>query len=72
MIRTPLRAIGAALVLAALLLASCSTSGSDDAKDTTTTAADDEDARDITLSGSGRAWAERWSRIEAATEEYAC
>ncbi|MCB0981056.1 MAG: tRNA (adenosine(37)-N6)-threonylcarbamoyltransferase complex ATPase subunit type 1 TsaE [Acidimicrobiaceae bacterium] len=33
---------------------------------------DDEDARDITLSGSGRAWAERWSRIEAATEEYAC
>ena len=41
MIRTPLRAIGAALVLAALLLASCSTSGSDDAKDTTTTAADD-------------------------------
>jgi len=40
-IRTPLRAIGAALVLAALLLASCSTSGSDDAKDTTTTAADD-------------------------------
>ena len=33
---------------------------------------DDEDARDITLSRSGRAWAERWSRIEAATEEYAC
>ena len=33
---------------------------------------DDEDARDITLSSSGRAWAERWSRIEAATEEYAC
>ena len=33
---------------------------------------DDEDARDITLSGSGRSWAERWSRIEAATEEYAC
>ena len=33
---------------------------------------DDEDARDITISGTGRSWADRWARIEAALEAYAC
>ena len=33
---------------------------------------DDEDARQFTLSATGRAWAARWERVEAATAGFAC
>ena len=33
---------------------------------------DDEDARDVTLSATGRSWALRWERIEASVEAFAC
>jgi len=33
---------------------------------------DDDDARRITLSGTGRAWAMRWERVEVATLGFAC
>lgn len=33
---------------------------------------DDEDARDITISATGRSWALRWERIEAALEGFSC
>jgi tRNA threonylcarbamoyladenosine biosynthesis protein TsaE len=33
---------------------------------------DDEDARMITVGGIGRAWANRWDRVAAALEPFAC
>lgn len=33
---------------------------------------DDEDARAVTLSGSGRSWALRWERVTAAVGAFAC
>ena len=33
---------------------------------------DDDDARRVVLSGSGRSWAMRWERVEAATMRFAC
>jgi tRNA threonylcarbamoyladenosine biosynthesis protein TsaE len=33
---------------------------------------DDDDARRITVSGTGRAWAVRWDRLSSALEQFAC
>ncbi|MBI4934277.1 MAG: tRNA (adenosine(37)-N6)-threonylcarbamoyltransferase complex ATPase subunit type 1 TsaE [Actinobacteria bacterium] len=33
---------------------------------------DDEDARTVTLSGTGRSWALRWERVTSSVEGFAC